>query len=195
MGDSKSRVMLVDQDPARAAILEQALLDEGYQVVARVPAGGDLLGEVRRATPDMIIIDMELPDRDTLESLSSINRDQPKPIVMFAEKSSSELINEAVRAGVSAYVVAGLDPYRLDSIMEVAIARFREFQAMRRELEETRTKLADRKDVDRAKGVLMRHKGLSEDAAYQTLRRMAMDRNMSIGDAARNLLAVVELLA
>ena len=79
--------MLVDQDPARAAILEQALLDEGYQVVARVPAGGDLLDEVRRASPDMIIIDMELPDRDTLESLSSINRDQPKPIVMFAENS------------------------------------------------------------------------------------------------------------
>ena len=190
----KSRVMLVDGMPGRAALLEQALRDQGHELVARVPAGADLLEEVKRHQPDVVIIDMELPDRDTLESLSSLRRDQPKPIVMFAEQSTSDLTEEAIRAGVSAYVVSGLAPDRLNSIMEVAIARFREYHAMRRELEDTRSKLADRKDLDRAKGILMKRRGLSEDQAYQALRKIAMDRNVKIGEAARQLLAMADLL-
>jgi response regulator NasT len=123
-----------------------------------------------------------------------LNQDQPKPIVLFAERSDDETIAAAMRAGVSAYVVDALNPKLLKSIMQVAIARFREFQALRRELEETRTKLAERKLIDKAKGLLMQHKSLSEQDAYQALRKLAMDRNQRIGDVARNVIAVMELL-
>lgn len=189
-----SRVMLVDQTAGRSAILEQSLRDEGYHVVARLAPSADLIDQVHRLQPDIVIMDMDSPDRDTLECLGTISREQPKPIVMFAEESSSDVIEAAVRAGVSAYVVDGMEARRLRPILEVAIARFREFQALRRELVETKTKLADRKDVDKAKGLLMRHKRLSEEDAYQALRKMAMDRNITIGEAARALIAASELL-
>ena len=188
------RVMLVDQNRGRAAILEQALMDHGHEVVARVSTEEDLIGKVNEVKPDIIIIDMDSPDRDTLESMRTITRDQPKPIVMFSDKSDSLAINDAVRAGVSAYVVDGLSPNRLKPIMDVAIARFREFQALRNELEETKSKLVDRKDVEKAKGILMKQRGMSEDEAYKALRKLAMDRNIKIGDAARNLIAAAELL-
>lgn len=188
------RVMLIDQTPGRSAILAQALVDNGCEVVARLTSQTDLLARIAETRPDVIIIDMESPDRDTLESLRSISRDQPKPIVMFAEKSDSTTIEDAVRAGVSAYVVDGMSPSRLRPILDVAIARFREFQALRRELEETKSKLADRKEVDKAKGILMKQKGMSEEQAYAALRKMAMDRNVKIGEAARMLIAAAELL-
>jgi response regulator NasT len=174
--------------------LEQALRDNGCDVVARLSTHEDLLVRLDEVRPDVIIIDMESPDRDTLESLRSISRDQPRPIVMFAEQSDSGTIEEAVRAGVSAYVVDGMSGSRMRPIIDVAIARFREYQALRQELEETKTKLADRKDVDKAKGILMQRKGIGEDEAYAALRKMAMDRNIKIGEAARTLIAAAELL-
>ena len=188
------RVMLIDQNRSRAAILEQALLDNGYEVVARSSVEDNLLQRISEAKPDIIIVDMESPDRDTLESMRSISRDQPRPIVMFTERSDQISISEAVKAGVSAYVVDGMNPGRLNAIMEVAIARFREFQALRNELEETRNRLEDRKLIDKARGILMKHKGMSESDAYNVLRKMAMDRNIKIGEAARNIITVVDLL-
>jgi len=186
--------MLVDQNRGRVAILEQALVDNGYEVVARVSMEDDLLRRISEVKPDFIIVDMESPDRDTLESMRSISRDQPKPIVMFAEKSDAVTIGEAVKAGVSAYVVDGMSPGRLKAIMDVAIARFREFQALRNELEETKNRLEDRKLIDKAKGILMKQKGVSEDQAYKMLRKMAMDRNIRIGEAARTVIIVADLL-
>lgn len=188
------RVMLIDQDTGRAAILEQALRDQGHEVVARLSTQDGILARVQDIQPDIIIIDMESPDRDTLESLSTISRDQPRPIVMFAEQGDSDSIESAVRAGVSAYIVDGLNPQRLKPIMDVAIARFREYQALRRERDEARSKLADRVDIDRAKAILMKTKGLSEDQAYHSLRKLAMDRNLRLGEAARAVIAVSELL-
>ncbi|NJN45719.1 MAG: ANTAR domain-containing protein [Candidatus Competibacteraceae bacterium] len=187
--------MLIDQSPGRSAILEQALYDNGYEVIVRVANGADIMSQVDEIKPDIILIDMESPDRDTLEHLRLLNRDQPKPIVMFAECSDDETIAAAMRAGVSAYVVDEVNPKRLKSIMQVAIARFREFQALRHELDETKTRLAERKLVDKAKGLLMQHKNLSEQDAYQSLRKLAMDRNQRIGEVARNVIAVMELLA
>lgn len=187
------RVMLIDQNAGRAALLEQALRDNGHEVVARLAAREDILAPVAAFKPDIIIIDMDSPDRDTLESMRTISREQPRPIVMFADDGDSEMIANAVRAGVSAYVVDGLQPQRLKPIMDVAIARFREFQALREELAQTRGKLLDRRDVDKAKGILMR-RGMNEDDAYKALRKMAMDRNIRIGEAARSVLAVAELL-
>ncbi|MEJ2061047.1 MAG: ANTAR domain-containing protein [Gammaproteobacteria bacterium] len=188
------RVMLVDKSAGRSAILEQALADQGYEVVARLGENQDLLASVRRHEPDIILIDMELPDRDTLESMRVISREIPRPVVMFADQSDEQTIGDAVSAGVSAYIVDGLSANRLKPIMDVAIARFREFQALRNELEQTRNKLVDRRDIDKAKGILMRQKGMSEDAAYSALRKLAMDRNQKMGDVARMLISASELL-
>jgi response regulator NasT len=187
---SSLKIMLVDQHPGRSAILEQALSDAGHQVVARIEPGRNLAREVRDSEPDIIIIDMEAPGRDTLEQMREIGRDQPKPIILFSNKRDGEYIRQAVRAGVSAYVVDGLSRERIMPIVEVAMARFREFEVLRQELQETKNLLADRKVIDKAKGVLMQRKGLSEDAAYQLLRKAAMDRNMRVAEVARTLLAL-----
>lgn len=193
--DTTLRVMLIDSDAGRAAVMEQALKDQGHEVLMRVSTDADILDHVGRLEPDIIIVDMDSPDRDTLESMRTITRERPRPIVMFADDGDSRMIDEAVHAGVSAYVVDGLRPSRLKPIMDVAIARFREFQALRTELEDTRNRLEERKLVERAKGILMQGKGMSEEEAYHALRKMAMDRNQRIGDAARNLIAVADLLA
>lgn len=184
------RIMLVDQDPGRSAILEQALIDAGHEVVARIGADRNLLRMVQSTHPDMVIIDMESPGRDMLEHMREIGRDEPKPIVLFSNKRDSDYIQQAVRAGVSAYVVDGFNRERIMPIIEVAMARFREFEALRRELREAKNQLADRKVLDKAKGVLMQSKNLTEDQAYQLLRKTAMDRNLRIVDVARTLLAL-----
>ena len=187
------KIMLVDQHPGRSAIIQQALADAGYLKVERIPADRGLAEDVRRFGPDIIIIDMEAPGRDTLEQMREIGRDQPKPIILFSNNRDSEFIRQAVRAGVSAYVVDGLDKERVIPIVEVALARFREFETLRKELEETRHQLADRKIIERAKGLLMKQHGISEDKAYNALRKAAMDRNQKIGEIARTLVAIQDL--
>jgi len=184
------RIMIVDQDPARSAVLEQALSDAGHRVVARTVDEGSLLQIVTDAQPDVVIIDMEAPGRDTLEDLREVGRDNPKPIIMFSNNRDGEYIRQAVQAGVSAYVVDGLSKERILPIVDVAIARFREFQALRRELADTKIQLADRKIVDKAKGILIQRKGLTEEQAYALLRKTAMNRGLRIADVARTLLSL-----
>jgi response regulator NasT len=123
-----------------------------------------------------------------------ISRNKPKPIVMFAEKTDSATIEQAVRAGVSAYIVDGLSDTRLKPIMDVAIARFREFHALKEELQRTKTDLADRKDIEKAKGIIMRQRQCDESEAYTALRKMAMDTNKKLGDVARSVIEVASLL-
>jgi response regulator NasT len=188
------RVMLVDDVQGRAAILDRALQDNGYDVVARFGTDDDLLRRVDEIQPDIIIIDMESPDRDILEHMRMISRNKPKPIVMFAEKTDSATIEQAVRAGVSAYIVDGLSDTRLKPIMDVAIARFREFHALKEELQRTKTDLADRKDIEKAKGIIMRQRQCDESEAYTALRKMAMDTNKKLGDVARSVIEVASLL-
>lgn len=189
------RVLLIDSNDGRSAILQQALKDNGYTVVARLRDCRGLAAQVASYEADAIIVDTDLPDRDALESMRQMSEDNPRPIVMFAEKSDRRTISDAIKAGVSAYVVDGVDPKRLTTIMDVAIARFREFQSMRTELDEMRGKLADRRDIDKAKGILMKRKGMSESDAYGALRSMAMNNNQSIGEVARSLIAAAQLLA
>lgn len=191
----KIEVMLIDAHSGRSAILEQALSDAGYRITVRTAGTRRLLQQVRETKPDVILIDIDLPDRDTLEQLREIGQDQPRPIVMFAERSNPETTAAALRAGVSAYVVDDLNPRRLQPIMDVAIARFREYQALRRELAETRNRLAERKVVEKAKGLLMVQRNLNEEEAYQTLRKLAMDRNQRIGEVARTVVSLLELLS
>lgn len=186
--------MLVDDVRGRAAILDRALRDNGYDVVARVGTDEDLLRRVDEIHPDIIIIDMESPDRDILEHMRMITRDKPKPIVMFAEKSDSETIEQAVRAGVSAYIVDGLSDNRLKPIMDVAIARFREFHALKEELQRTKSDLADRKDIEKAKGIIMHQRKCDESEAYSALRKMAMNTNKKLGEVARSVIEVANLL-
>jgi two-component system, response regulator / RNA-binding antiterminator len=187
-------VMLVDDQPARAALLEQALCDHHYKVIARLSSADGLAEQVARLEPDVIIIDIESPDRDTLEHMALLHRDNPHPIVMFSDEGDTTAIERAMRAGVSAYVVDGLNPARVKTIVDVAIARFREYQALRRELEETRTQLADRKQIDRAKGLLMKHREMDEQQAYHAMRKMAMDRGQRLAEVAGNIIAVLEML-
>lgn len=188
------RVMLVDDNQDRARILDQALSEAGHEVVARASETAEMMEAVDQHQPDIVLIDVESPNRDTLESLGQISRDRPRPIVLFAQQSDSETIRRAMRAGVSAYVVDGLSPGRLQPVIEVAIARFQEFQGLRQELASTKLKLADRRDVERAKGLLMTRRGMDENTAHETLRRMAMDRNIRMGEVARSLIAAAELL-
>lgn len=186
--------MLVDQGPERAEILRSTLEQADCEVVAQVSSTVDLSALVEACKPDLIIIDTDSPERDTLENICIVSRDQPRPIVMFTHDEDSETIRAAIRAGVSAYVVGGLKSDRIKPIMDAAIARFEEFQAMRSNLEKAEGQLADRKIIDRAKAVLIKQRGWSEDEAYQALRKMAMNRGVKLGEAARQVLAVSELL-
>lgn len=188
------RVLLVDETFERAALLKYALQVAGCCIAAHVSSSADLPGLVRELQPDVIIIDTESPDRDTLEHLCVISRDQPRPIVMFTHDDDSKKINAAIRAGVSAYVVNGLESERLWPIMEVAIARFKEFQAMRRELEKVEGQLAERKEVERAKGILMKQRGWSEQESYQALRKMAMDKSVRLAEVARQVVTMADWL-
>lgn len=192
--DKPLRVLLVDETFERAALLKHALQESGCKIAAHVSASADLPGLVAELKPDMIILDTESPDRDTLEHLCVISRHQPRPIVMFTDDGDSMKIRAAIHAGVSAYVVDGLTSERVRPIMEVAIARFNEFQAMRADLEKAEGRLSERKDVERAKGILMKQRGWSEEEAYQALRKAAMDKGVRLGEAARQIISVAELL-
>lgn len=189
------RVLIVDETPERAALIEPRLVDAGCEVVGCVIGRADLSDTIDRLQPDVIIIDMECPDRDTLEDMSRMNQHQARPTVMFVDRSDSDAIRTAVQAGVSAYVVDGLGADRVRPILEVAIARFDEFQRLRRELETAKSSLADRKLIERAKGILMQHRGLSEEAAFRILRTVAMERRIPLAAVAREIVGAAELLA
>lgn len=188
------RVVLVDADPARTVTLAEALAGQDCEVVARLGPEADLAEQVRALRPDVIVIDMDSPRRDTLESMRAIHRDQPRPIVMFVDDDDPGLIDQAIRAGVSAYIIDGLDAKRVRPILDVAVARFREQQALRDELQKTKAVLSERKVVERAKGILMEQRSLSEDEAYRLLRKLAMDQNKRLVEVADNLIAVAKLL-
>lgn len=188
------RVMLVDDDCQRLDMLEAALAAVGHSVVARRKTCDDLLAATRETKPEIVLIDVDSPGRDMLESLAQINLNDPMPMALFAAKSDVESIRRAMRAGVCAYVVDGLSATRLQPVMEVAIARFAEHQALKRELDDAKSRLSDRKDIDRAKGLLMARRNLTEEQAYEQLRKAAMNRNLKIGDAARAVIAAADLL-
>ena len=188
-------VMLVDDEPGRAALLEQALIDAGFVVLARLSPAENLVERVSELQPDVTIIDIESPSRDTLEDMATLNRDNPHPIVMFTAEDNIDTMRIAMRNGVSAYIVDGLEVSRVKSIVDVAIARFREFHALKTELERARCELEDRKLLDRAKGLLMAHRGLSEPEAYNAIRKLAMDRSQRMVDVARNIIEIMEFVS
>jgi len=188
------RVMIVDDSEERSLYLRLMLEQVGYTVVGEVFEPRKLYDAVRDRSPDVIIIDTESPSRDTLEHIAQLSETDPRPIVMFSSDSGSASIREAVQAGVSAYIVDGLTAERVKPIIEVAMARFASYQVVKTELAQVKTKLSDRKLVERAKGVLMKARSIDEDEAYSALRKMAMERSLTIGEVSRQLLAVSDLL-
>jgi response regulator NasT len=188
------RVLIVDESEERAAILREGLMMAGHEVAASMSSPLELLRAVETLNPDVIVIDTESPTRDVLEHVAIVSQSSPRPVVMFSSDAGGEAIRNAVRAGVSAYVVDGLDVGRVNSIVEVACARFEEFQSLKTDLADANLKLSDRKIVERAKGLLMKARGLDEDAAYRALRRMAMDRNRRIADVAQSVIDMQDLL-
>ena len=178
----------------RSRALRIGLLQHGFNLVAVLPADALLEGHLTARQPDLVIVDAESEARDTLEHVVLATREAPRPIVMFTNDEDTTHVKDAVAAGVCAYIVAGLAPQRIRPILDVAMARFAHEQALRAELADARTELQDRKTIDRAKGLLMQRQGLSEQAAYEKLRKTAMDKGLKLGEVARRMLDMVDLL-
>lgn len=188
------RIILVDDDQDRSAFLTASLVEANFSVVAQLTAQDNLLPVVQQLEADVVLVDMDSPARDMLENCASMTAKAPHPIVLFTKQSDPGTIAEAVRAGVTAYIVDGIDTSRLKPILDVAIAQFKQHQKLLADLDDTRTRLADRRDIDRAKAILMRVRQLDENAAYALLRRNAMTRRITLGEAARIVLAAAEML-
>src|SRR3990167_1771388 len=186
------RVLVIDPDPARAALVAEGLAGVD-PLDLRQSAVFDAV-EALAFEPDVIVVACDSPDRDTLESLREATQANPRPIVMFADRSEPGLAEQAVRAGVAAYVVDGLAPGRVRPILDVAMSRFSLMQQLRGDLAKAKADLQSRKIVDRAKGLLMKERGLDEEAAYGLLRKLAMDKGRPIGAVAADLLAFAGIL-
>lgn len=189
-----------DDDEARALIersrqLRIGLLEGGFNLIATLPADTFLAERLAQLQPDMIIVDAESDARDCLEHVVMATRDARRPIVLFTNDDDTSRVKEAVAAGVSAYIVAGLEPLRVRPILDVAMARFEHEQGLRRELASVKDQLQERKIIDRAKGLLMQRQGLSEQAAYDKLRKAAMDKGLRMSEVAQRLLDLADMLA
>ena len=191
----KLNVTIVDDDYGRSIILERALKDAGYAVLAILSSNDNLLMHIEKTQPDMIIVDLDSPSRDSLESMRIVTQHNPKPIVMFTNDADDSMISEAINAGVSAYVVDGFNEKRIKPIMDVAIARFREFQALRNELKKTRNTLEERKTMDKAKGIIMEQRNCNEEEAYKTLRKLSMENNKRMVEVAEQIISITGALS
>ncbi|MFC3550513.1 ANTAR domain-containing response regulator [Lysobacter cavernae] len=188
------RILLVNDTHKPIGELRQTLLAAGHEVLAEVASARELLKAVESQQPDVVIVDVDSPSRDTLEQLALVHRHAPRPVVMFSADGNDQLIRAAVGAGVTAYVVDGLAPARLAPIIQVALARFEQQADVRRKLDEVQCKLDERKLIDRAKGLLMEKRGMSEAQAYAALRQQAMNQGLKLADVARRIIAMADLL-
>ncbi|HXC57957.1 MAG TPA: ANTAR domain-containing protein [Steroidobacteraceae bacterium] len=193
MSETALRVLIVDQNMARASILEDGLREAGYRDVIVVRDMQNLLHRILAEEPDVILIDLENPNRDVLEQMFQVSRVVRKPVAMFVDRSDRGMIEAAIDAGVGAYVVDGLRKERVRPIVETTVSRFRAFEKLRNELDETRQQLADRKVIDKARGILMKERGISEEEAYELLRKAAMDANLRIAQVAQSVITAAGL--
>src|SRR5262245_34043007 len=191
--DASLNIVIVDASPVRAAILENGLHDAGYLNVVRIEGTANLLARIYAIDPDVILIDLENPSRDVLEQMFQVSRVVKRPIAMFVDQADAASIQASVDAGVSAYIVDGLKKERIKSILDLCISRFNAFSRLQDELEQTRSALEERKVIDRAKGLLMKAKNLTEESAYALLRKTAMNENRKIADVAQSVITTAEL--
>ena len=188
------RVLIIDESRSRAAELSASLVTAGHQVAAIVHSALDLTRQIEAIKPDIVLIETDSPSRDTLEHLAVMDRAMPRPVIILTADDDTALMRAAFTAGVSAYIVDNLDLARLRPIINVAIARFDAHQALKAELAAATQKLSERKVVERAKGLLMKTRGLDEEAAYAALRGLAMERAQPLAKVAGDLLAMAKLL-
>lgn len=191
---SELKILIVDSNSERTALIKAGLSTIGEVIHLPVGTAMQMSADVARLSADVVIVACDSPDRDTLESIREINADHPRPIVMFVERSDPRFAEEAIKAGVSAYIVEGLSANRVRPILEVAISRFKMFQGLQEELEKAKSDLTSRKVIEQAKGFLMKQNGLSESDAYNSLRRSAMTEGKTILEIANAVVAVARLL-
>jgi response regulator NasT len=195
MGAEQSpKIVIIDESPIRAAILEEGLREAGYTEVVQVNEMQSLLARIHALDPDIIIIDLENPSRDSLEQMFQVSRAVRRPIAMFVDQSDSAMIQASVDAGVSAYIVDGLKKERIKPILDLCVSRFNAFSKLQDELDRTKNALEERKVIDRAKGILMKLKGLTEEEAYVLMRSTAMREKKKIGEIAQSILTASEML-
>lgn len=187
-------ILIIDESRARVEQLSAGLVLAGHQVAAVLPSALDLTVQIERLKPDVILIETDSPSRDTLENLGVMHQNMPRPVVMLTQDSDAAMMRAAFKAGVSAYVVDDMNLARLKPIINVAIARFEEHQSLKNELAKATKKLSDRKIIEKAKGLLMKTRGLDEESAYEALRKLAMDRAQPLPNVAADLVAMAKLL-
>jgi response regulator NasT len=191
---SDIKILVVDANPIRAAIIEEGLREAGFSAIIRVSETKGLVAAIGQHDPDVVVIDLENPSRDALADMFQVSRHVRRPITMFVDQSDAGQIEAAVEAGVSAYIVDGLRKERMKPILQTCISRFNAFSKLREELDEARSQLDERKLIDRAKGIVMRLKGLGEDEAYALMRRTAMNEKRKLADIARSIITAAEVL-
>jgi response regulator NasT len=192
--EQSPKIVIVDESPIRAAILEEGLREAGFTGVVHIREMQSLLSRIYALDPDIILIDLENPSRDVLEQMFQVSRAVRRPIAMFVDQSDAASIQASVDAGVSAYIVDGLKKERIKPILDLCVSRFNAFAKLQEELERTKSALEDRKVIDRAKGILMKLKGLTEDEAYVLLRSTAMREKKKIGEIAQSIITASEML-
>ena len=192
--ESSPKIVIVDENPIRAAILEDGLREAGFTAVEHIREMQNLLARIYALDPDVIVIDLENPSRDVLEQMFQVSRAVRRPVAMFVDQSDSESARASVDAGVSSYIVDGLKKERIKPILDLCISRFNAFSKLQDELDRTKSALEQRKVIDRAKGIVMKLKGLTEDEAYVLLRSTAMREKKKIGDIAQSIITAAELL-
>lgn len=185
MSEMSLRILLIDQNVTRASILEEGLREAGYTAVTVLRDTENLLRRIVDADPDVICIDLEDPNRDVLEQMFQVSRVVRRPVAMFVDRSDADMIKAAVESGVGAYVVDGLKKERVKAVVDMAVTRFKAFNDLRDELDRTKQALGERKLIERAKGILMKQQGISEDEAYALLRKAAMSDNKRLVDIAQ----------
>jgi two-component system, response regulator / RNA-binding antiterminator len=188
------KIVIVDESPIRAAILEEGLREAGYSGVVHISEMQSLLARIYALDPDIILIDLENPSRDVLEQMFQVSRAVRRPIAMFVDQSDAASIQASVDAGVSAYIVDGFKKERIKPILDLCVSRFNAFARLQDELDRTKNALEERKVIDRAKGILMKLKGLTEEEAYVLMRSTAMREKKKIGEIAQSILTASEML-
>lgn len=175
-------------------LLEKTLQKHGFETACLPLESLDLSAVVLSLLPDIVVLNVYTPTPEILNAILTINQSHSVPVILFAEDQDSDTIDQVIKAGVSAYIVDGLETKRIKTIIDIAVARFKEQRALKDELKKTKSQLEERKLIDRAKGILMKSQSFNEEQAYHTLRKLAMDRNISIGEMARNVISMAELL-
>ena len=188
------KVMLIDEAPERSESMADLLKAAGCQVIACVSPGHDLLEQIEKVKPDLVIIDIELPDRDIMENLQSVQASTPRPMVMFSQDEQGYTIRRAIEAGVSAYVVDGIDAARVRPVIDAAIATFDRYQLLHKRLEVTQSELDKRDKVESAKRIIMEQRGVDDAEAYKIIRRTAMDQRVKVIDIAERIIDAARLL-